>query len=191
MNRYSLPASLRVGGADFSIRTDFRVILKICQYFANPDYEEEAWAICLRSLYVDFDKIPREALLEAAQQALWFIDGGITNQKDEGVKKPILMDWEQDASLIIPAINKVAGMEVRAVQYMHWWTFLGYYQEIGDSVFSTVLSIRSKMAKGKKLEKWEKEYLRDNRKMVTIQRKMSKEEQLRDEEEKRLLDELL
>ena len=50
------------------------------------------------------------------------------------------MDWDQDAPLIVPAINKVLGGEVRAMPYLHWWTFVGAYMEIGEGVFSSVLA---------------------------------------------------
>ena len=47
------------------------------------------------------------------------------------------------------------GEYLRAEKYMHWWTFLGYFMEVEDGLFSQVLSIRQKKARHKKLEKWE------------------------------------
>ena len=91
-------------------------------------------------------------------------------------KRPTLMDWEQDAALIIPAVNRVAGHEVRAEKYIHWWTFLGYYMEIGESAFSQVVSIRQKKAKGKPLEKWEQEYYRENKRLIDLRTKYTHEE---------------
>lgn len=78
---------------------------------------------------------------EACQKACEFIDCGI---KNDGKPRPRTMDWEQDAPIIIPAVNKVNNAEVRATDYMHWWTFFGLYMEIGESTFSTVVSIRDK-----------------------------------------------
>ena len=65
-----------------------------------------------------------------------------------------MMDWEQDSAVIIPAVNKVLGKEIRSMPYCHWWTFLGAYMEIGDGVYQQILQIRQKKLKGKKLEKW-------------------------------------
>ena len=42
-----------------------------------------------------------------------------------GRKKPHTMDWEQDGAVIIPSVNRVLGREIRAMQYLHWWTFFG------------------------------------------------------------------
>ena len=87
------------------------------------------------------------------------------------------MDWEQDAPIVFSAINKISGREVRDPnQYMHWWTFIGYFDEIGEGTFSQVLAIRQKRAKGEKLEKWEREFLKNNRSMVELKQSMSDEE---------------
>lgn len=45
---------------------------------------------------------------------------------------------------------------------MHWWTFLAYYGAIGKSTLSTVINLRSKLITGKKLEKYEKEFIAQN-----------------------------
>ena len=64
--------------------------------------------------------------------------------------------------MIVSAINNVAGKEVRAEEYIHWWTFVSYYMAIGESTLSTVVSIRHKMMTSEKLEKWETKYKREN-----------------------------
>ena len=40
--------------------------------------------------------------------------------------------------------------------------------EIDDGLFSQVLAIRQKKSKGKKLEKWEQEFLKDNEKLCSL-----------------------
>ena len=62
------------------------------------------------------------------------------------------IDWKHDEMIIFPAVNKCAGFEVRSCPYMHWWTFLGIFGEIGEGLFSTVMNIRQKNAKGKNLK---------------------------------------
>ncbi len=59
---------------------------------------------------------------------------------------------------------------------MHWWTFIGYYMGIGESVFSEVINIRSKNQKHKKLEKNEKEFYSKNKDLVDLKVRYSKEE---------------
>lgn len=186
---WRLPESLEVGGSVFSIRTDFRDALKIFEAFNDPDLPDEAKTyIMLKILFPDFEKIPEEHLQEAADKAAEFLNGG---QPPEDKWKPKLMDWEQDAAILIPAINKVAGTEIRALPHLHWWTFLGYYMEIGESLFSQVVSIRYKHAHGKKLEKWEREFEKDNRDICRLQKKLTEEEKAAREADRRALEELI
>lgn len=173
MSAWELPTSLDVGGTSYAIRSDYRVVLDILRHYASPDYEQDEKAlICLGILYVD--DIPPELYEEAYKKAIGFIDAGI---KDDGRPKPRTMDWDQDAPLIVPAINRVLGGEVRSMPYLHWWTFVGAYMEIGEGVFSSVLSIRQKKAKHKKLEKNEQEFYRENKSLIDMQPRYSAEEQ--------------
>jgi hypothetical protein len=143
----------------------------------------------LKILYIDYDSIPEDALTEAAQKAVEFIDHG-TGEEDS--KRPRLMDWEQDADIIVPAINKVAGVgDVRALGHLHWWTFLGYYMEIGDGLFSQVLNIRYKRAHHKKLEKWEREFERENIKLIRLTPAKTEEQKAREAQERQALKELI
>lgn len=94
------------------------------------------------------------------------------------------MDWEHDESVLIPAINRVAGKEVRSVKYIHWWTFIGFYMEIGECVFSEVIYIRQKLRKKQKLEKYERDFYRDNKELIELPVIKTKE----DEEEDRIIE---
>lgn len=64
---------------------------------------------------------------------------------------------------------------------------MGYYMEISEGVFSNVLALRMKKAKGKKLEKWERDYWNANKSICALRTKLTAEEQ----EEKDRLDALL
>ena len=187
MYAWKLPTSLHVGGTNYKIRTDYRVILEILAAMNDPDIldpgmtEDEKQAekvlTMLQILYIDFDRMPPSDWKEASEKACEFIDCGI---RDDGTPKPRLMDWEQDAPIIVPAVNKVCNFDVRSVKYMHWWTFFGYYMEIGECMLSTVVSIRDKKRRGKKLEKWEQEVYRNNKHIVDLRAKKAE----RSEEEK-------
>lgn len=187
MYAWKLPTSIDVGGKNYKIRTDYRVILDILAAMNDPaifepdmtqeEMQQEKVMTMLQILYIDFDSMPPRDWKEAAEKACDFIDCGI---KDDGKPKPRTMDWEQDAPLIVPAINKSVKIDVRSVKYMHWWTFFGLYMEIGESTFSTVVSIRDKKRRGKKLEKWEQEFYRNNKHIVDLRAKKAE----RSEEEK-------
>lgn len=175
MEVWELPTSIVVGGIKYDIRTDFRAILDILKTFNDPEYENnEKWIVALTILYIDFDNMPPQDYEEAIEKAIEFIDMGI---KDDGKKKPHTMDWEQDGAVIVPSVNRVLGKEIRAMQYLHWWTFLGAYMEIGESLFSQILNVRMKQAKGKKLDDWERDFYRENKKLIDLDVKYTEEEQ--------------
>lgn len=169
-----LPRTLEVEGTDYEIRTDFRDVLTIMEAFGDPELaDEEKYIVMLTILYQD--TIPAETVPEAIDRAIWFLDCG---QEDDSQKPSCkVMDWEQDEAILFPAINKVAGQEVRAVEYMHWWTFMGYFMEIDEGTFSTILGIRQKRAKGRRLEKWEQEFYRENRELCDLKKRYTAEEQ--------------
>lgn len=167
-----LPKVLEVSGKQYPIRSDFRVVLLIFQAYNDAELSEyEKMMVCLRCL---FEEVP-EDLSAAIKAAVWFLDGGnMPKSKEQGCK---LMDWEQDEGIIFPAINKVAGYETRGADYLHWWTFLGFFNEIGEGLFATVVGLRQKRAKHKPLEKWEREFYNEHKDMIDIREKYSEEEQ--------------
>ena len=186
MNVWNFPTSLNIGGIEYEIRTDYRVILDLLMALNDPELSDSdnkmsaymQSRVILEIMFPDWDNIPQEHIQEALDKVAEFIDMGIGDDS----KKPKTMDWEQDAPIIIPAINKVLNREIRAEKYMHWWTFLGAYMEIGEGLFSNVIHIRQKKAKGKKLEKWEQEFYKENKSLIDFQHK-----EKRSNEEKEML----
>jgi hypothetical protein len=170
-----LPTSLTVADVEYRIRTDFRDVLNIIAAYGDPELEDmEKAYVCLCVLYEDFESIPQEHYEAAYKAAVSFIDCGMPT---DGRGSARTMDWEQDEPILFPAINKVAGCEVRAMEYLHWWTFMGYFMEIHEGIFSHVLSIRHKKAKGKKLEKWERDFWQANKDICVLRQKLTEEEQ--------------
>lgn len=175
MGAWDLPTSIEVHGIEYNIRSDFRAIIDILTAMNDPDLFEPGTGeneqnlikamVMLDILFCE--EIPVEDLQEACDKASEFIDMGMPEDKN-----PVrVMDWEQDAKLIMPAVNKVAGTEIRSLPYVHWWTFMGYYMEIGECLFSSVLNIRQKKSKCKKLEKWETEFYKENKAIIDLKSK--------------------
>lgn len=182
---FDLPTSLEFGGKSWPINSDFRDVLRTLTAFEDPDVSDEEKAfICLHNTYPDLDDIPRGDLQAAFDAAVAFIDHGSVN---DGRPSPRTMDWTQDANLIFPAVNKVAGLEVRGVEYMHWWTFMGYFMEIRDTTYATILGLRGKKARGKKLEKDEKEFWNHNRGLCELKTRYTEEELAEQERLKAIL----
>jgi hypothetical protein len=167
-----LPDTLLVDGVEHKINPTYKVALLIFQAYNDLELNDRERAIiCVRCLY---EEVP-ENEVEALKQAFWFLDGG-----DMPKSKPLpykLMDWKQDEQMLFSAVNKVAGYETREKENLHWWTFLGFFNEISEGLWSQVMNIRSKKAKGKKLEKYEQEFYNQHKEMVDLKKKYTAEEQ--------------
>lgn len=178
---YSLPKSVKNGDKYIDVRYDFRVILEIIEMLSDSDLSNEDKAEALiQMFYCDPTDITDYA--EAVTECFKFIDQG----KEEPKKGPKLVNWEQDFDMIIAPVNRVIGMECRAVDYdsdtniggIHWWTFLSAYMEMGsDCLFSQVISIRDKKARGISLDKYEQKWYIRNRELVDMKHSYSEAEE--------------
>lgn len=160
-----LPTYLSVGGTRQAINSDYRVILNLFDALNSEALTalDKAY-LTVRTIYSE--DIPDKDFEEAVKRAYWFMEGGDVPKSQPAKVK--LIDWKHDESMIFSAVNKLASCDVRGLSYLHWWTFLGYFSEIGEGLFSTVLSIRTKLAEGEKRDKWEQKFLRKHKELVIL-----------------------
>ena len=166
---YELPTSIEIDNHHFAItdKGDYRMVIDCFMALEDPELEASDRLIASLLIFYedvdeleDLEKVFGDHIEEACQKMLDFFN---CNESNIGYKtQHKLIDWEQDEQLIISAINNVAGKEVRWEPYVHWWTFIGYYMAVGESALSMVVSVRDKILKGKKLEKHEQEFRRNN-----------------------------
>lgn len=174
MSGYDLPTSADIGGQTYRIRSDYRPILDVMDVLGEaPEIDEERAMTALSIFYEDFLSIPLSHMQDAIGYMLWFVNGG---DEPSGAKNPKLMDWGQDFPLIVAPVNRVVGCEIRSVEYLHWWSFLAAYREIGDCLFAQVVSIRKQKRKGKKLDKADEQFYRENRALVDFKVKETEAE---------------
>lgn len=186
---WTLPTSVKLPSGEHTVNADFRDILEIIQQLEDPEgTQEERLYIALRLFYEDFFSIPKEEMEQAAIEMMTFLNCGEPIDPDEP-SAPRLLDWEQDGSMIISDVNKVAGCEIRSMEFLHWWSFISYFRGIGEGQLATVVSIRDKLRRGRKLEGWEKEYYRKNRSQIILKPKYTAEERAEQERLKALLGE--
>lgn len=180
---WGLPRSVWIGGVEYGIHSDYRDILTVFRYLSDPDVPAWlGWRIALRLFYRE--PVPERWQKEAMERLAWFIRCG----REEQAPGPKLIDWQQDASVIVADVNKVAGMEVRGVAYLHWWSFMAFFDAVGEGQLATLVAVREKLRTGKKLEKWEQEYYRRNKSRVDMKKQYSAEERMQRERLERMLD---
>lgn len=163
---YELPTEIMIGGRQYGIRNrgDYRVVLGAFSVLDDAELEQNERIIsALMIFYEDLNEIEDVLNLPDIETAIKEMFKFFNcNAPETTHKARKLIDWEQDSNLISSAINKVANIEIRSEPYIHWWTFMSYYMGIGECVLATVVSIRDKTLSGKKLEKWERDYMQDN-----------------------------
>lgn len=165
---YEIPTSIYINNKEYRIRNngDFRMVLDCFSTLQDAELTtQERLFASLIIFYEDFNSLEDVLVLgdlkEFINQMYWFFNCG-TDASMGVSSNHRLIDWEQDEQLICSAINKVANKEIRLEPYIHWWTFMGYYSAIGKSPLATVIEIRDKIIKGKKLEKYEREFRQEN-----------------------------
>jgi hypothetical protein len=180
---FRLPMTALIGKKQYDLNTDYRDILEIFSCLEDPELPEFIrWQTAIELFFNG--SMPDEDLPEAAKYLSWFITGG---QEANDRPGPKLIDWQQDAAVIASDVNAVAGQEIRALPYLHWWTFLSWFHAIGQGQLSTLVTIRNKLRQGKKLEGWERDFYRDNKSMVDLKTRYSASEQ---QQQKRLKEQL-
>lgn len=166
---YSLPTSIEIENREYAITNngDFRMVLDCFTALQDETLEKEERVLAaLIIFYKDINSI-EDVLINFANlqepviKMYEFFQCGEGENVGANVHIKVI-DWDMDSQLICSAINKVAGKEIRFEPYVHWWTFMAYYLAIGECALSTIVSIRHKIAKVKKLENHEKEFKRDN-----------------------------
>ena len=166
---YSLQTSVSIDQASFKItnKGDFRMVLDCFKALNDRELNQtERIYAALIIFYEDINSLSditsyADILEQLVNEMTKFFNGG---EEDRSTNKKTyrLIDWDKDSNLICSAVNNVAKQEVRALEYLHWWTFLGYYMAIGESSLATIVGIRAKIAKNEKLENYEKKFRTEN-----------------------------
>lgn len=168
---WQLPCEAVIGGVSYPIHGDFREVLQILQVLDDPSQPEfMRWQVAVQLFYEG--QIPLQHRQQAMEYLAEFISCGAGDTPG-----PRLMDWEQDAPVIISEVNKVAAREIRSMPFVHWWTFLGWFHAIGQGQLATLVALRDKLRRGKPLESWEKEFYRQNRSRVELKKRRTPEQQ--------------
>ena len=157
---WGLPTELVVDGKRFAIRSDFRAVLDALDALQDTALPEQARCLAfLQIFYPDWQHLPDAN--EALRLAMEFVNLGQPVPSDQP-HRPALVHWDTDVQLIAPAVDKVLGYSCRQCAYLHWWDFFGAFQNIGEGLFASVVNIRNKRVRGKKLDAAEREFAREN-----------------------------
>lgn len=183
LSTWQLPTQAVIGGVRYDIHGDFRDILEIVSYLNCPSLPRSfRWRIALGLFYEQ--PVPPAHYQQAVAYLSLFLQGGSPRTESGG---PAYLDWQTDAQMIVSDVNAVAAQEIRALPFVHWWTFLSWFDAIGEGQLSTLVRIRSKLHRGQKLEGWERDYYRSHKALVERRAPLSQQEQAHKQQVERLL----
>lgn len=182
---YELPTTLHINNQEFKIRNkgDFRVTLDCFSALNDRELDEQERVYAMLIIFFEdindiYDIEKLGDLEKACKEIEKFFNCG---QESVGLKTNYkVLDWDKDEQLITSAINNVAKTEIRSLPYLHWWTFMGYYLAIGECPLSNIVSIRHKIATGKKLEKYENTFRQENPQYFDIDYRSNQDKDLED-----------
>lgn len=182
---YDIPTSITIQDQSFAIRNkgDYRVVLDCFSALNDTELsDQERMIACLIIFYEDLESAEDINNLPDVEEAIKkMYDFFNCGEEDIGAKaNHRLIDWDKDSQMICAAINKVSNKEIRLEPYIHWWTFMGYYTAVGDSLLAQVVGIRHKIVTNKKLEKYEQQFKRDNPQYFTWNHKSIEDREAED-----------
>ena len=175
-----LPMKLTVGGVDYPINTDFRTCLAVTMAQSDPELTTAEKVTVALEMMFGAENLPENShVKEAYEKVAWFLNCGREAAESEADEHALpLMDWEQDEMLIFSGIAAAIGRDVRMDAYCHYWSFMSYFMCMGECTFTAVRTIRQKLQRHEKLEKWEQAFYKANREVVDLKRAVEVQEDL-------------
>lgn len=136
------PYFIRVDGEVVPIRTDFRDYIKLMDVFRSKDVSdlEKAEFICSFFLKApsDLDKAIGELMGFINMDALGYpvsgedgeVETGMEDEEADLEDEPVKMvySFEYDYAYILAGFRQCYQIDLKAVEYMHWWEFRCLFQ---------------------------------------------------------------
>jgi hypothetical protein len=145
-----LPRAIEISGREYPIRSDFRDCLRIILAFEDNELTVmEKQLVLIDNLYQECP--PKDDLRKALELGLRFLDGG-GEGKDEGTSEPAmrLYSFRKDGDFIYSAFQQTHGIDLEAIEYLHWWKFLALFMDLGnETTFCSLVGLRKRVKTGK------------------------------------------
>lgn len=140
----ALPETVKIGGVEYPIDTDYRTALTIILAFEDGDLTAaEKQLVMLANLY----PTPPKDIRGAIERAGWFMNGGKESRdSDSG---PRVYSFSKDADFIFAAFKQTHGVDLQS-ESLHWWKFLALFMDLGsETTFCQLVNLRRKVKTGK------------------------------------------
>ena len=168
-----LPETVTIDGAEYPIRSDFRVGMLFDRIWGSG-MDERDKVIQLLGMY--YPRIPAN-VPEAVSRMLWFYrcgepeereedgNGGRTRYQRRTSKEPAY-SFAQDAPYIYAAFKEQYGIDLTDAR-MHWWKFMALFESLNeDTKMSRIMYYRKVSTAGLPREK--RAFLNEMKKLYRI-----------------------
>lgn len=145
-----LPKAIEINGQEYAIHTDFRDCLRIIlAYEDNELTSMEKQLVLLDNLYQE--RPADEDLQDALEKGARFLDGGGVADEEAGSASNLrLYSFRKDGDFIYSAFQQTHGIDLEAVEYLHWWKFMALFMDLGsETTFCSLLGLRKRVKTGK------------------------------------------
>lgn len=175
-----LPAVYEYGGKQYDIRTDFRDWIRFELLFTDRDVPMRDKKNAL--LRIIFPVAPPDP--DLWEFILWFYQCG---KESRGVKsdsksvkakkQAAVYSFEYDDGYVYAAFLEVYGLDLTAVEYLHWWKFKSLFRGLHDCKFTDIMSYRAEEIT-KKTPDYRKTFLQDMKKLYALPRSLSEQQKI-------------
>lgn len=147
-----LPTTVEVGSKTYDIESNFRTSILCEMLLQDREISDEQKAITMLDLYFG-QSIPND--IEGAFDAIiWFYRGGDEPEQEQQeaeseqptppIRAQRVYDYDIDAPLIYAAFQSQYGIDLNAIEYLHWWKFLALFQSLHeDELIAKIIGYRS------------------------------------------------
>ena len=160
------PTHVEIDGEWVEINSDFRVSILFEELMQDDEIPERQKILQALELY--YPVLPKN-LSSAVEQMLWFYRCGKEPEatSQEAPSEPVY-SFEQDAGYIYAAFLGQYGVDLEAVDYLHWWKFRALFQSLGaDCEFVKIMGYRG-MTISPKMSEQQKKFYRDMKKLYAL-----------------------
>lgn len=124
---------VEIDGKPYKVLTDFRDWLRFSDMFDDEDLDPKKRLALMFDWFVDMP--PADRLTEAAKALVEFCankyDGRTEKSQTQGRQKRVL-SWSFDSAYIYAAFLSEYGIDLLAVDFLHWHVFLALFEALPD-----------------------------------------------------------
>ena len=145
----TLPKTINVLGREYKINTDFRTFIRICGIISDDEMPQEKK--CANVIHEAFgEKVLPPSLKETLKALAKFQacssddDCKKENETTNNCRCERVVDFYEDSGLIYAAFLTQYGINLKEIEYLHWWDFLELFHGLsGEHKILEAMRVRA------------------------------------------------